>query len=269
LQQRIAIFATFLAFGLTDLGVAKAQPGYGSPRVYDSHAYGPGGRIYDGSLLPFEVMRIVRSHGLAPLSRPARHGDYYEVIASTRSGGQMRVVIDAFAGDILKINPVVAGGPNGPRPAAPYDPSLPPRPMGPYDQGQRVPSPYDGPPEPSLGLPPQTRFDDGVPPVPPRIVPGARIANAPPPDAAAVPPPQAPVARTPIPRPRPAIAAREVPIEPPSLAGAPPAPAPVVLPAAVVKPVAAPKPASASNPASAPKPLPTGEAQMVPVAPLE
>jgi hypothetical protein len=244
-QQRTTIFAAVLAFGLADLGVALAQPVYGGPRGYDLHAYGTGGRVYDGSLLPFEIMRIVRSHGLAPLSRPARREGYYEVIAGTRSGGQTRVVVDAFTGDILKVNPLQAGGPNGPRFAAPYDPSLPPRPV----------APYGGPPDPMLGMAPQNRFDDGMPPVPPRAVPGARIANAPPAEAAA---PVARPERTPMPRPRPQLAVSEAPVEAPTLAGAPPPEQP--------KPAA--KPAVAPKPAAAPA-VPVRATTMVPVAPLE
>src|SRR5262245_63150263 len=125
---RAAIFATLVAAGIIVADSAQAQLVYIGPGAYAARAYGPGfgPRIHDGSLMPFEVMRIVRSHGLMPLSRPARRQATYEVIAGTRSGGQMRVVIDAFSGDVVKVNPIAAGGPNGPRLAAPYDPSLPP-----------------------------------------------------------------------------------------------------------------------------------------------
>ena len=87
LQQRTAILAVVLAFGIADAGIANAQTVYVGPRVYDSRAYGPGAHIYDGSLLPSAVLRIVRSTGLAPLSRPMRRGAYYEVIAANRAGG--------------------------------------------------------------------------------------------------------------------------------------------------------------------------------------
>src|SRR4051794_35434527 len=163
---------------------ATAQPGYFGPRVYEPPVYGPGpaGRVYDGSLLPFEVMRIVRSHGLTPLSRPARRGPYYEVIAGTRAGGQMRVVVDAYAGDILRINQVLAGGPNGPRLAAPYDPALPPRPVPSDEVRQRSPS-HESPPANLnetriVAAPP--RFDALLPaPIPPRPIVGPQMANAP------------------------------------------------------------------------------------------
>ena len=201
-----------LAFGVAGAGIANAQTVYVGPRVYYSRAYEPGARIYAGSLLPFEVMRIVRSTGLAPVSRPMRRGAYYEVIAANRAGGQMRVVVDAFAGDIVKVNPIVAGGPYGPRLAAPYDPQLqPPRPVAPYAPAG-APPPHEGPGASA----PYARFDDGVPPVPPRNVPGARIATvpatAPAPDATgALPAVRPSVARTPMPRARPNIGPPEVP----------------------------------------------------------
>jgi hypothetical protein len=261
LQQRTAILAAVLALNATGAGIVNAQTVYVGPRVYDSRAYEPGGRIHDGSLLPFEVMRIVRSTGLAPLSRPMRRGAYYEVIAANRAGGQMRIVVDAFAGDIVKVNPIMAGGPYGPRLAAPYDPQLqpPPRPVAPY-----------------------ARFDDGVPPVPPRNVPAARIATAP----ATAPAPDAtaalPAARTPIPRARPSSAAREAPPSPPALAAAPPAAAPATAatpsaaaPALASSPLATAPPLAAAPAAAAPKATapaagaPSGEPKLVPVAPLE
>ena len=86
LRQRTAIFAAVLALGL-DIGIANAQAIYFGPRVYDA------------GLPPHEIMRIVRSTGLAPLTRPARRGPYYVLLATNRSGGQMRVVVDAYAGE--------------------------------------------------------------------------------------------------------------------------------------------------------------------------
>ena len=84
-----------LALGLTGAGSADAQAIYYGPRVYD-----PGPRVYDPALPPYEIMRIVRSAGLAPLTRPTRRGSYYVVIAGTRSGGHMRVLVDAYAGEV-------------------------------------------------------------------------------------------------------------------------------------------------------------------------
>jgi hypothetical protein len=281
LQQQAAILAGVLAFCATGTGIASAQTVYVGPRVYDSRAYEPGARIYDGSLPPFEVMRIVRSTGLAPLSRPMRRGAYYEVIAANRAGGQMRVVVDAFAGGIVKVNPIMAGGPYGPRLAAPYDPQLqpPPRPVAPHSPAG-APTPHE-----VLGaLAPYGGFDDGVPPVPPRNVPGARIATAPAttpaPDATgALPAAHPPAARTPMPRARPNIGTPEA---PPALAAVPPTAAPaaaanpsVATPAVASSPLATAPPLAVAPPAAAPKATapaagaPSGEPKLVPVAPLE
>src|SRR5438270_11819114 len=102
LRQRTAIFAAVLALGL-DIGIANAQAIYFGPRVYDA------------GLPPHEIMRIVRSTGLAPLTRPARRGPYYVLLATTRSGGQMRVVVDAYAGEIVRVNPMLVAGLYGPQ----------------------------------------------------------------------------------------------------------------------------------------------------------
>jgi hypothetical protein len=246
LQQRTAIFAAVLALGLANVGVADAQGFFFGPRVYE-----PG-------LPPHEIMRIVRSTGLTPLTRPGRRGPYYVVIAANRSGGQMRVVVDAYAGEIVRINPMLVAGLYGPQyapqVAAPYDP--PPRTM------TAPPEIKDPPP----GLGPNARFDGGVPPVPPRSVPGARIATAPaagaPPLTAAPPHAAALPARTPMPRARPSVASKETPAAAPeALQATAPAPPQVTAPAPAVVPPAAP-----AQDSTAAKPEPS---QMIPVAPLE
>ena len=237
MRQRTAIFAAVLALGL-DIGIANAQAIYFGPRVYDA------------GLPPHEIMRIVRSTGLAPLTRPARRGPYYVLLATNRSGGQMRVVVDAYAGEIVRVNPMLVAGLYGPQPAVPYGP--PPRIV-------TGPSEFDDPP---LAYTPNTRFDGGVPPVPPRSVPAPRIATAPgatlPSSTAAAPPHTAALpARTPMPRPRPNVAANNMPATH------------VTAPAAVPEPAPAPVPTAApgkDKDESAAKPAPV---QMIPVAPLE
>jgi hypothetical protein len=244
LQQRTAIFAAVLALGLADIGIVNAQGIY----------FGIGPGVYDPGLPPHEIMRIVRSTGLTPLTRPGRRGPYYMVIAANRSGGQMRVVIDAYGGEIVRISPMLVAGLYGPQVAAPYEP--PPRIVS-------VPPELKDPPP---GYGPNARFDGGVPPVPPRSVPSARIATAPativPP--AAVPPAAAPPytaalpARTPMPRARPNVAAKEAPA---ALQATAPAAPQVTAPAPAAVPSAAP---AQDSPAAKPEPT-----QMIPVAPLE
>jgi hypothetical protein len=202
-------------------------------------------------------MTIVRSTGLIPVSRPIRRGPNYIVIATDRSGGQVRVLVDAHYGDVRRIHPVMAPYPSA-WAAAPYGrpPGLVPLPAQGYGPEARIPpDDYDLPPP----LPPNAGFEGG--PVPPRSIPNARTAVLPP-ALASVPPaphlstPSAPRAlQTPLPRPRPEVAANQ---SPPTNSAAPTATAPAVI---ISTPAAAP-----ASKASAPlKP----DVKLEPVAPLE
>jgi hypothetical protein len=97
---------------------------------------------------------------------------------------------------------------------------------------------------------PNARFDAGVPPVPPRGVPNARLANAP---TTVTQPPAAKPQHAPLPRPRPSVAA--APTTQP--AASPPAVTPT-------QPQAAPAPAIKEESASKPEP-----STMAPVTPLD
>ena len=275
-QQRTAIMAAMLVaamlvLGLADAGLANAQSIYIGPRVYGPGSYGPGPydpgpRAYDPALPPYEIMRIVRSSGMAPLTRPVRRGAYYVVLAGTRSGGQMRVLVDAYGGEIVKVNPMVAMDPYGSRFAAPYGTQPP---VDPYGPAPRLAPPYDAPPRiagvppeikdpPPGSIPPSARHDEETPPLPPRTVPNGRLAAAP---YAATPPRAAPpVARTPMPRPRPSVAARETPAVPPATTPQSVEPS---------SPVAADPPAAVVPPPAVTSPPATEPTTMVPVAPLE
>jgi hypothetical protein len=248
---------TIVAAALIALGLAGASPAQAQPYYYGAGEIGP--RSYDQGLPPYEVMRVVRSTGLVPLTRPMRRGSTYVVVASNRSGGQVRVVIDAATGDIVTVNPMAAMPP--PYGSQPFYPNGAPseEPGGTYGM---VPRP-DGPP----------------PPVPPRDVPRAPVAAAP----ASPPPPggaprlldqpktahattgqatpalaSAPV-RTPLPRPRPKFAANDgASASAPTPKVAPPPPAPASLPTATAPAIINPVPRNAD-----------GTTQMVPIAPLE
>src|ERR1700680_2654391 len=73
---------------------------------------GPG--FADPVLPPYEIITIVRSTGLAPLTRPMRRGPYYVLVAVDRVGRQMRVVVDAQLGDIVNLRPALAADSYGP-----------------------------------------------------------------------------------------------------------------------------------------------------------
>jgi hypothetical protein len=215
LNQKVIFCSALLTLGLGAITTASAQY-YVGPRIY---AVSP--RVYDPGVPPREVMAIVRSAGLAPQTRPVRRGGTYVLIAASRGGNPVRVVVDAYEGDILRVSPANGVG---------------------RDEGPRITYGRD------------SRFDGGVPPVPPRGVPGPHLANVPP---AAV-PPEAKPEHAPLPRPRPSVAA------------AAPVADPVVPPAASA-PAAVPTPPAEAAPATppaeaAPKPqAPT----LVPVAPLD
>jgi hypothetical protein len=61
---------------------------------------------YSSALPPHEVMAIVRSSGLEPVGRPQRQGQTYGIRAVNRSGQEVRVIVDARMGRILKVVPL-------------------------------------------------------------------------------------------------------------------------------------------------------------------
>jgi hypothetical protein len=238
LKQQFTLCATLLALGIGGIETASAQSYYyGSPRP---PAY-VGPRLYGPGLPPHEIIAIVRAAGLAPLTQPVRRGpDTYVLVAAGRAGEQVRVVVDAYAGDIVRVRPVVAMGPYGaPVAAFPYD-----RPRGAFVERE-----IREPPRGAYG--PNGRADTSAAPVPPRGVPNARLANAP---TAITPPPAAKPQHAPLPRPRPSVAAAPLTAQP---AVPPPAVTPAQLPAT---------PAPAVKEQSTPKPE---TSPMAPVTPLD
>ena len=225
MKKQLALCAALALLGVAGTGMAHAQAIYHGPRVYD------------GGLPPWEIIASVRSAGLAPLTRPARRGPVYVLAASDRAGRHMRVVVDARSGNVMSISPMFAARPYG----APYLP------------------PADGPP---VVYGPRGVVAGSAVPVPPRSVPNARLANAPP-ITGSIDAAPAQSARTPLPRPRPKVASAQ---------------APASAPAAPAETQAAPKPAPAESstpPAATPETSPAAAPakpdapNMVPVAPLD
>jgi hypothetical protein len=256
--------------GMTALGVAgatsaQAQMVYVEPprRVYDGR---PPAAIEDGSppaaveggLPASEILMVVRSSGLRPLTQPARRGPRYVLLASDNMGGQLRVVVSAYNGRIIHAAPA-------------YDPRFAYQPVRPRGlipgvppQHAAVPPPHPAPElrEPTPPLPRTARTTAAPQPPAPPAKQDHRLASAP--DTTASVP--ARPARTPLPRPRPVIAANEA-----AAAAATPAPAPQAAqretsPEAETSPAAQPAPAA---PSAAPATKPPAETQMVPVAPLD
>jgi hypothetical protein len=155
----------------------------------DAQSAPPG---HDAGVPPYEVLTIVRSMGLEPLTRPVRNGPAYALRAVDPAGLEVRVVVDARRGRVLHVSP-----------------------LGPHYSV--MPAPYGRPP-------------GRIPMVPDGYGPSSRIAAMPPgadgpavygPGAGAVPPPHAPGAAPhpssaqagppPLPRPRPKVATAETP----------------------------------------------------------
>jgi hypothetical protein len=76
-----------------------------------------------GALPPFEILTIVRSTGLDPLSRPVRRGPNYVLRAIDDDDREVRVLVDARSGEVLSVAPVVAASRLPPHGAIvdPYD----------------------------------------------------------------------------------------------------------------------------------------------------
>jgi hypothetical protein len=236
--------------GYRDPGAPYASPSYREPGApYAGPGYADP-RATDPALPPYEIMSIVRSTGLAPLTRPMRRGRYYILVAVDRVGRQMRVVVDAQLGDVVNMRPAMAAGPYGPEVAGSYDPELARPNGGPggapvypdaatgttgaygrYSSGEGAP-----PPTPPRAIPDVRTSDVRAPDVrtpdvraPDARIPSFRAANvpnvAPPPNRLLVPEPALPPP-PPLPRPRPKIVLNEAPAMPPSQpAASPPDPA--------------------------------------------
>jgi hypothetical protein len=227
LKKPLAICAGLWLLGLGGAGSAAAQTMYG------------GAELSDPALPPYEIMSIVRSTGLTPLTRPMRRGPYYVLVAVDRVGRQMRVVVDAQLGDIVNLRPALAVGSYGPEVGRPV----------------AMPSVSTPPSDIASGYGPRSGGENGLAPPPPRSIPNARTVNAAP--TAAPPPSRMAVAEPglppppPLPRPRPKLAFNDG-----------PAPSPVQAPAQTAAPAppdAKAGPAAQTPPAAAPAPSGAGE----------
>ena len=144
-------------------------------------------------LPPYEVAAIVRSTGPEPLGRPVRQGQAYAVRAVDEAGEEVRVIVDARLGRVVKVIPLME-----PRYAMPLlrPPAFgrPPRPVAMVPDGGIEGPEFNGP---------------GV---------GGLAAGRP----AGAPHEPAAQAGPPLPRPRPKLAATESqPAKPVPAAGAP------------------------------------------------
>ena len=182
MKHRILLCASLAAFALLASRPALTQ----ALPPYHGTAY-PG----EGALPPHEAVTIVSSTGLEPVGRPVRQGPVYAVRAVDPAGEEVRVIVDAYLGRIVKVVPL-----SGPRYAMPL-----------------LRAPYGQPPRP-MAMVPDGDFDDFTPigPWPGGLPAGAaRVPR----DPAA----QAGQAGPPLPRPRPKLASTEAPAPTPPPAG--------------------------------------------------
>jgi hypothetical protein len=133
-------------------------------------------------LPPHEIITIVRSAGLNPVSRPTRRGMNYLLRAVDEGGQEVRVVVDGRIGEVIAVTPVAYGA----REIDPMRPSV-------YDSGPPV---YEvGPPVYRSAPPAIIIEEESEPPVYRRATPVVPAPIAPPPrerEVVIVPPPSAP-----------------------------------------------------------------------------
>src|SRR5262245_21628083 len=171
-KHRVLLCAGIAALALLASAPRPAQP---VPPAYR-------GAVFPGEALPpHEAVTIVSSTGLEPVGRPVRQGPVYALRAVDPAGEEVRVIVDAYLGRIVKVIPL-----SGPRYAMPL-----------------LRAPYGRPPRPTAMVP-GDEFDDFT-----SIGPGpsgspSGVARAPRDPAA-----QAGQAGPPLPRPRPKVASAE------------------------------------------------------------
>jgi hypothetical protein len=151
-----------------------------------------------GGVPPYEVLTIVRSAGFEPLGRPFRRGRNYVLRAIGGDDREVRVVVNARRGEIVRVVPIATAS------------RMPPgSSMGPYE---RIEPGYvpDGPAGPYRTGPPIVEededgalMDDPDAPRPPNAVPGARpyVGEAAPPPGRGVPHPAPDISRRELPPP--------------------------------------------------------------------
>jgi hypothetical protein len=174
---RVVTNRVLVCAGIAALALLASRPGLTQPIP---PAY-PGAVFPGEALPPHEAVTIVSSTGLEPVGRPVRQGPVYALRAVDPAGEEVRVIVDAYLGRIVKVIPL-----SGPRYAVPL-----------------LRAPYGRPPRPTA-LVPGDEFDDFTSPGPgPGGVPagGARTPRDP-----AVPAAQA---GPPLPRPRPKLASTD------------------------------------------------------------
>jgi hypothetical protein len=162
LKQRVLLCASIFVFALVAprWGLAQAVPPPYPGTIY------PG----DGALPPYEIVAIVSSTGLEPLGRPIRQGPAYAVRAVDAAGEEVRVIVDARLGRIVKVVPLMEPRYAMPLMRPPF--GRPPRPIAMVPNGGLEGPPLNGPGKAGLqgglvaGVPRDPAAQAGPPPLP-------------------------------------------------------------------------------------------------------
>ena len=99
MRGKFALYAAALTLAVVGTDAALAQP---VPPAYP-------GPLYPGEAMgvpPQEVAAIVASAGLEPLGPPVRQGPVYTMRALDPAGAEVRVIVNARMGRIVRIVPV-------------------------------------------------------------------------------------------------------------------------------------------------------------------
>ena len=175
MKQRVLLCASIVAFTLATLSAGLAQPG---PPPYPGTVYPGEGMI----LPPYEVAAIVRSTGLEPLGRPVRQGQAYAVRAVDEAGEEVRVIVDARLGRIVKVIPLMEPRYAMPLLRPPF--GRPPRPVAMIpDNGIEGPE-FNGP---GVGRPAGVPHEPAAQAGPPLPRPRPKVASTDSPPATSVP----------------------------------------------------------------------------------
>ncbi len=135
-----------------------------------------------GVLPPAKINGIVRSMGLMPTGQPVRQGHTYVVLAISRQGKSVRIIVDARFGKVLSVQRIIAVIPPGPYPVRqPVDAAVA-RPSTPDEiriPGARPPRPIGETQPPALkpDNPEQKSTATPASPNPPVVTIGASSTN--------------------------------------------------------------------------------------------
>jgi hypothetical protein len=135
-----------------------------------------------GVLPPAKINGIVRSMGLTPAGQPIWQDHTYVVLATSRQGKTVRIIVDARFGKVLSVQRVIAVIPPGPYPVRQSVDAAGPRSSAPDElriPGARSPRPIEETQPPALkpDKPEQKSTATPARPNPPVVTIGASSTN--------------------------------------------------------------------------------------------